>query len=740
MKKIIVVIFLLFLFAGLTHAKTEFIQAPYTYDRLLFDLQKSTLGITINVYQINVGTFVCTSSFTADSGNFLTNLWVRGEAVVTELTVGTTVHGLVFMFDSTQGTFYADQLYWRPTSTEYYKTTQFSFYDGAGRQRTLISPVIAIDSSCYFDFNNQGVGVNDAFIFNTTRLGIGNDIANLRLFISTGGWWNDWNGVPHYFRDGLELGCTIYAPVGRFNEVHVSTLYGTSPIFVPDGFRFADGSVITSTIGTGGFTSSSTARIPTVYVCANDSPPELKAVAQYVCDGTDDEVELQSALDYVNGLGGGKVQLEKGTYYITTTHYIYISSKTTLSGQGWNNTIIQNTGAGGSGQLVILRDGAEHIVIENLKITSDDTNYGYFIYAEGKLNNILIQNCRIAQRDGTGGGAGGTRCITFVTDTTTNVWICNNIFYENQEQAVWIEKGYSYHILNNYFSTLALSYSADKKYIYLLNVRDSVISGNEMYYGKINIYADSNCQNLIISNNISISDTVYPNSTTGFSIDASSSVINGNLSKECDKGFTIGGSYNTITGNSSLNSTTYNASIGGTNRIQEGNSWNANSLFSDGSNAMTGALDMGNNNINNCPVIFNTTTTVQVIISTNAQQQNEIYDLQKSTGGLQFAIGIDSVPAVNDFCGTSTLFNWNLKSLYGFLDTPATGSAFIADCYISNSADVVATIKIDIGCSSTTVVNISSQVPSGYWFKARIKQIGSTVSGSDFRINGEYTK
>jgi hypothetical protein len=266
-----------------------------------------------------------------------------------------------------------------------------------------------------------------------------------------------------------------------------------------------------------------------------------------------------------------------------------------------------------------------------------------------------------------------------------------------------------------------------------INIINNKISGSVNYDG---IFFYTTGGNNIISGNI-VADRVGGNVGihTGSlqPIIVSNNICNGN-----SFGFNIS-STAIITENHS-SSAIADAIIAITSGKDNNNSWNTNNITAGGEVPMSASLDMGNNSINNCPVIFNTTTTVQVIISTNAQQQNEIYDLQKSTGGLQFAIGIDSVPAVNDFCGTSTLFNWNLKSLYGFLDTPATGSAFIADCYISNSADVVATIKIDIGCSSTTVVNISSQVPSGYWFKARIKQIGSTVSGSDFRINGEYTK
>jgi hypothetical protein len=48
-------------------------------------------------------------------------------------------------------------------------------------------------------------------------------------------------------------------------------------------------------------------RSATFVVAANDSSTLSKQQADYVCDGTDDQVEIQAAIDAANVLGGGKV-------------------------------------------------------------------------------------------------------------------------------------------------------------------------------------------------------------------------------------------------------------------------------------------------------------------------------------------------------------------------------------------------------------------------------------------------
>lgn len=57
-----------------------------------------------------------------------------------------------------------------------------------------------------------------------------------------------------------------------------------------------------------------------------------KAGADYICDGTADDVDIQAAIDAVSGNGGGVILLKAGTYTIATS--IVPKSNVTLLGEG----------------------------------------------------------------------------------------------------------------------------------------------------------------------------------------------------------------------------------------------------------------------------------------------------------------------------------------------------------------------------------------------------------------------
>lgn len=56
--------------------------------------------------------------------------------------------------------------------------------------------------------------------------------------------------------------------------------------------------------------------LPFIAVASSEAPPAIKAVCQYVCDGTDDNVEIQSAINSLASTGG-KVFLTKGKFFIS---------------------------------------------------------------------------------------------------------------------------------------------------------------------------------------------------------------------------------------------------------------------------------------------------------------------------------------------------------------------------------------------------------------------------------------
>ncbi len=80
-------------------------------------------------------------------------------------------------------------------------------------------------------------------------------------------------------------------------------------------------------------------RTATYVVAASDAPAHVKAQADYVCDGTDDDVQIQAAI----GTGDVDILLSKGTFYITTSIDVgFVNTK--LRGSGIGLTTIKPSG------------------------------------------------------------------------------------------------------------------------------------------------------------------------------------------------------------------------------------------------------------------------------------------------------------------------------------------------------------------------------------------------------------
>ena len=96
----------------------------------------------------------------------------------------------------------------------------------------------------------------------------------------------------------------------------------------------------------------------------------------FLCDGTADDVQINEALVYVNGLGGGTVLLERGTFDIASV--VQMRNNTTLVGVG-RDTILRAA------------DGLDDSVIENL--THDTGNHDFTI------RNLQIDGNKANQTD-----------------------------------------------------------------------------------------------------------------------------------------------------------------------------------------------------------------------------------------------------------------------------------------------------------------------------------------------------
>lgn len=115
------------------------------------------------------------------------------------------------------------------------------------------------------------------------------------------------------------------------------------------------------------------------------------AGADYVCDGTNDNVELQAAIDAINTAGGGTVFIRKGTYNVTTP--ITIGSNTTLWGEEAKTTIIKKV-------------AAQNNTVFNNKDTTNGNSF------------IVIRNLTIDQNGDNQSSAGGGSSFTGLYDST----------------------------------------------------------------------------------------------------------------------------------------------------------------------------------------------------------------------------------------------------------------------------------------------------------------------------------
>ncbi len=103
----------------------------------------------------------------------------------------------------------------------------------------------------------------------------------------------------------------------------------------------------------------------TFVVAASNSLNKEKA--DYICDGTADDVEIQAALDALP-TGGGKIQLLEGTYVTSAT--IVTPDYSNFSGSGWSTLIDTSAlmGLGGSDGPFTMGDNS---ILSDLKIQGD---------------------------------------------------------------------------------------------------------------------------------------------------------------------------------------------------------------------------------------------------------------------------------------------------------------------------------------------------------------------------------
>lgn len=127
----------------------------------------------------------------------------------------------------------------------------------------------------------------------------------------------------------------------------------------------------------------------TLVVAASNASPLSKARADLVADGVDDQVEIQTAIDAVNAVGGGRVVLSEGRFNISAT--INMRNGVYLEGQGMGSSLARATelylvdGANtsmvvfDSGALPFHGSGLEKMSLQGNRTNQNATSHGVVI-------------------------------------------------------------------------------------------------------------------------------------------------------------------------------------------------------------------------------------------------------------------------------------------------------------------------------------------------------------------------
>ena len=320
--------------------------------------------------------------------------------------------------------------------------------------------------------------------------------------------------------------------------------------------------------GTNWNTFGSGKTIATRIVAASDSLETSGGVnpkADYTCDGTDDQVEIQQAIDDL-GSNGGAVYLLEGTYSISAS----INFDNTAPDD--SNKALIGMGAG-----TVLRTTASLVKVIDLSLA----------------NNILISQLRID-----GNNLANTTGVYSASlySTIDSVWM-ENIVY-----GIWLSGYGSSVISNNYLeSTVGLGGAG---ILVSGGSSSNIISGNNIRaFDNSAIYVYPNANNNIISGN-SIQSCGYGVT----SMQAESTVITGNnIQASSVRGIGSYGSYAVISGNNvqgSIGNGIYLSLSLATNNIVSGNNVQGNGQYgiyiqsSASDNNITGNIISGNGGSN----------------------------------------------------------------------------------------------------------------------------------------------
>lgn len=300
-----------------------------------------------------------------------------------------------------------------------------------------------------------------------------------------------------FFLKNRGTGAITLGTTGALNELFTSALTNSATIAAGKELQVQSDGTYWLEVGASP-TGTTAGGNQVLTVAASDTPGTLKSRADYVCDGTSDEVEINAALAIAS------VDLMPGTFSISPTTII-IPANRTLRGAG-DSTIIRSNGTIGQTSPMITSSDTTNIIIRDFMIDGNAKTAGFGVRLQGvgtgegetstsgflitnlfikdvyqtgleiqSCNNGLIHNCRsksphydfIGLKERVGAVRG---CVNIVV---------SNCVSENATAAVWAQF-----------------------------LEDSLITGNIVtgdytnFNGQIGIQIESQCKNVIVANNV----------------------------------------------------------------------------------------------------------------------------------------------------------------------------------------------------------------------------------------------
>jgi hypothetical protein len=309
----------------------------------------------------------------------------------------------------------------------------------------------------------------------------------------------------------------------------------------------------------------------TLVVAASDSKNTLRA--DYVADGTDDQAQIQTAIDALPS-GGGKVVLLEGNYSIGEPITI-TANNITIEGEGENTVLTEENGVLEADYGIISVSNAQYFVLRDLKLDGNKDNQSAYVQTPAVVSFSyvtygLVENIHLLNSMGDG----------VEPNNSTNITVRSSHIHDCTEHAIHYNGVTNGWILENYLhddgnSLIAQGHGGVKNVVVSNNILETANSGSFMIQVSGNDTDASMRERVYVTNNIMDLDGglgIYVAEDATHILIAHNDIRNGggrvvdvgdgaedvrilyNDAEDSERGIRVYGSHNYVVGNTVRNS------------------------------------------------------------------------------------------------------------------------------------------------------------------------------------------